>query len=74
MSNWFRTVVFKLFWVVAHLEVFDLTAAHLEPMHQAYSSAFILLVKNFLQNIATLKELWETEKFGSRFNVNGWSM
>ena len=44
---WYRTVVFKLFLVAAHLEVFDSTAAHLELLHQTYSSAFTLLVKKF---------------------------
>ena len=38
-------VVFKLFLVVAHSEVFDLTEAHLELLHQTYSSTFTLLVK-----------------------------
>ena len=32
-----RAVVFKLFVVVSHLEVCDLTAAHQEPLYQTYS-------------------------------------
>ena len=30
---------------MAHLKVFDSTAAHLELLHQSYSSAFTLLVE-----------------------------
>ena len=54
----------------AHLEVFDCTAPYLKLLHQTCSSAFTLLVKNFVQNIATLNELCKTEKFRSHFNVN----
>ena len=67
-----RSVVFKLFWVAPHLEVFDLTEADLE-LHQTNSSAFTLLVKKLSLKHCPLNKPCKTEKFGSHFNVNQYS-
>ena len=67
--QWFS----NFFWVAAHLEEFDSTAGHLELLHQIYSFAFTLLVKNFVQNIVTLNEQCKSKKFRSHFNVNQYS-
>ena len=69
-NQFYRPVVFKLFWVPAHLQVFDLTAAHLELMHQTYSSAFILLDKKISIKHCYLERTMQSRKIQKYFNVN----
>ena len=46
----------KTKYAMEHLEVFDLTAEHLELLYQTYSSASTLCVEISSLNIATLNE------------------
>ena len=67
-------MVFKLFWVAADLELFGSTAAHLELLHQIYSSAFTLLVKNFSLKHCYLEETRRVARklqWGAVFGVWG---